>query len=583
MAAAADQAGGSVVLSSPTQGEVCTAITMRLLDSRRLTGPNLLLDRAGAVIEVSLEPGEAAAAVRKWREAARRILDAVGWVDEEVVARAFPGGASLAVSAPIDALYAATEVNEWAWSAAEAAMEGLPEPGLGEAAARLRGAIERERNPRLLALRDAAAAHGVAFLSDDRLASVGLGTGSLSWPVGELPDPREVDWSAVYDIPVLLVTGTNGKTTTVRLLGSIAAAAGKVPGITSTDRIEVGSEVIDRGDFSGPGGARTLLRDSRVEIAILETARGGMLRRGLAVNRADAALVTNIAADHLGEFGILDLPALAAAKLVLARTLGPEGRLVLNADDPELTAAAETLAQPVIWFSLDPGNPTVRAHLAVGGEAVLFVDEALVLAHGGDRTEVVRAEEVPVTLGGAARYNVANALAAIGMAAAVGLPFAAIGAGLRSLSSNLGRNTLLELGGVHILLDYAHNPHGMAAIVEVASKLPGKRKLILLGQAGDRDDEALRELARAIQPLHPDRIVVKELPEMLRGRGLGETPSILQDELLRLGFAPEAVEITETEMEGVRHALAWAEPGDLLVLLVHTQRDEVLELLSARI
>ena len=135
---------------------------------------------------------------------------------------------------------------------------------------------------------------------DDDRVSVGLGTGSLSWRTDEIPDPSTVDWSAVHDVPVLLVTGTNGKTTTVRLLGAIAAAASRVPGLTSTDRIEVGGDLVDAGDFSGPGGARTLLRDRRVEIAILETARGGMLRRGLAVDRADAALVTNIAADHLG-------------------------------------------------------------------------------------------------------------------------------------------------------------------------------------------------------------------------------------------------------------------------------------------
>jgi cyanophycin synthetase len=543
---------------------------MKLLDSRRLTGPNLLLAGAGAAIEVSLDPGEAETAVAAWRENARRLLDAIGWEKEEIAVRAFPGGASLAISAPIDALYAATEVNEAAW-------DGEDVTG---AAARLREEIERETNPALLALRDAAAAHGVAFLWDDDRASVGLGTGSLSWRTDEIPDPAAIDWSAVHDVPVLLVTGTNGKTTTVRLLGAIAEAAGRVAGLTSTDRVELGGEVLERGDYSGPGGARTLLRDRRVEIAILETARGGMLRRGLAVDWADAALVTNIAADHLGEFGIHDLAALTEAKLVIARGLKAGGRLVLNADDAELTAAAGRLDVPILWFSPDAANPRVESHLAAGGEACFLEDGALVLARGAERTAVTRVEEIPLTLGGAARHNVANALAAIGLAAAAGLPVEAMAAGLRSLTSNPGRATLLDLGGAHLLIDYAHNPQGMAAMVELAVKLPGDRRLLLVGQAGDRDDAALRELALAIQPLRPDRIVVKELPEMLRGREPGEVSKVLREELLRLGSAPESVTLAGSELDGVRQALAWAQPEDLLILLLHAQRDDVLALLD---
>ena len=553
---------------------------MDRLDSRRLTGPNLLLDRPGAIIEVSLSPEQAAAAVAAWASQVRRMLDAVGWRGEEIAARTFAGGASLAISAPIDALYTATEINDWAWDAVEAELAGRQAPDFQSAAARLRDEIAREANPPLLALRDAAAARGVSFLSDDRAASVGLGKGSLTWPVRDLPDPEEVDWDKVRDIPVLLVTGTNGKTTTVRLLAAIVDASEQMAGVTSTDQIEVGGELIERGDFSGPGGARTLLRDRRVEVAILETARGGLLRRGLAVNRAAAALVTNIAADHLGEFGILDLPSLAAAKLVVTRAVGPEGRVVLNADDPRLAAAAPALSAPILWFSLDPGNPLVKKALAAGGEAVYLQDGALVLARGGQCTEITRVEAVPVAFGGAARYNVANALAAIGMAAAIGIPAEAMATGLRRVGNspddNPGRANLFERDGVRVLLDYAHNPHGLTALLDIARTLPAERRLLLLGQAGDRDDEALRDFVRAALPFQPDRVVVKELPEMLRGRQPGEVPAILEDELRRLGIPPERIERADSELAGVRKALAEARPGDLVMLLVHTQREEVL-------
>jgi cyanophycin synthetase len=562
---------------------------MDRLDSRRLTGPNLLLDRPGAIIEVSLSPEQAAAAIAAWAALVRRMLDAVGWTGEEIAARTFAGGASLAISAPIDALYTATEINDWAWDAVEAELAGRQAPDFQSAAARLRDEIAREANPPLLALRDAAAAHGVSFLSDDRAASVGLGKGSLTWPVRDLPDPEEVDWNQVRDIPVLLVTGTNGKTTTVRLLAAMVDASEQMAGVTSTDQIEVGGELIERGDFSGPGGARTLLRDRRVEVAILETARGGLLRRGLAVDRAAAALVTNIAADHLGEFGILDLPSLAVAKLVVTRAVGPEGRVVLNADDPQLVAAAAAFSAPVLWFSLDPGNPVVRQALAAGGEAVYLQDGALVLARGGDDRkeiiEITRVEAVPVAFGGAARHNVANALAAIGMASAIGIPAEAMATGLRRVGNspedNPGRANLFTRDGVRVLLDYAHNPHGLTALLDIARTLPAERRLLVLGQAGDRDDEALRDFVRAALPFQPDRIVVKELPEMLRGRQPGEVPAILEDELRRLGIPQERIERAGSELEGVQKALAEARPGDLVVLLVHTQREEVLEVIRA--
>ncbi|HZF07891.1 MAG TPA: Mur ligase family protein [Thermoanaerobaculia bacterium] len=555
---------------------------MQILESRRLTGRNLLLDRAGAVLDVTLGPGEAAV-VELWREWARRLLDALGWSRETIAVRPFPGGASLAFSAPIDVLYAATEVNEAAWAAAAAVLSGAPEPPIEEEVARLAGLIRAEANPRLLALQTAAAAHRVSFLWDAEAATVGLGIGSRTFPIGDLPAPEAIVWWQIYDVPMALVTGTNGKTTTVRLTAAMAQAAGRVAGLTSTDLVQVGSEVLEKDDFSGPEGARLLLRDPRVELAVLETARGGILRRGLPGARATAALVTNIAADHLGEYGIHDLASLAEAKLVVARAVPPDGRVILNADDPELARAAlagRTGPAPVTWFSLDP------THLAAGGEAVLLDGETLVLARSGRRDVVTTLAEVPIAHGGAARYNVANALAAIGLAAALGLPIPAMAAGLAGFTptpeDNPGRANLFERNGVRILLDYAHNPHGLAALLELARALPAERRLILLGQAGDRDDAAIRELARTAWSLQPDRVVLKELPAMLRGRQPGEVPALLEAELRRLGAPPEKLERAGSDVEAVERALAWARSGDLLVLLVHTDREAILARLSER-
>jgi UDP-N-acetylmuramyl tripeptide synthase len=560
---------------------------MKLLDSRRLTGPNLLWDLEGAVLDVSLADDEAGPLAEAWVRQAGRILEAVGWGAEELCVRRFAGGANLGMSAQVDRLYTATEVNEWALDAAVAELAGRPpsDADLAEAAARLREATERERNPAMLALRDAANRRRVSFLWDADYLTLGRGSGSMTWAMSDLPTPREVPWDQVFDIPVLLVTGTNGKTTTVRLLASMLRAAGVVVGTTSTDRVEVDGEVLDRGDCSGPGGARTLLRDRRVEVAVLETARGGILRRGLAVARADAAAVTNVAADHLGEFGINDLAALAEAKLVPARVVRPQGRVVLNADDPELRARTGNFGAPVVWFSLDPDQPGFD-DLLVAGHAGCTLEQGELVRYGEERRQVIaRVDEVPIAFGGAARHNIANALCAIGLAGAVGLSLDAMREGLRSFrgtpGDNPGRGNLFEVNGARVLLDYAHNPHGLAALTAFAASLPAARRLLVLGQAGDRQGPEIRELARVAWSFRPDLTVVKELPEMLRGRSAGEVPAILEDELRRLGAPADSIVRAADDTDAARKALALARPGDLVVLLVHTRRAEVLELLGS--
>ena len=227
--------------------------------------------------------------------------------------------------------------------------------------------------------------------------------------------------------------------------------------------------------------------------------------------------------------------------------------------------------------------------LAAGGEACFLDGGALVLARGKgksrERIEVTRVKDVPVTFGGAARHNVANALAAIAMASTIGIPAEAMATGLSRVSNtpahNPGRANTFERDGVRILLDYAHNPHGLTALLDIANALPAERRLLLLGQAGDRTDEAIRDLARAALSFQADRIVIKEIPEMLRGRPPGEIPAILEDELLRNGVPAGRIEHAASEAEGARLLLDQARAGDLVVLLVHTQREAVVEMLGA--
>jgi hypothetical protein len=257
---------------------------MEYLDARRLTGPNVLSDKAGSILDVSCTADDADRLIPFCESKIRLMLDAVGWSQEFVGNIRLAGGVSIAFSGPIDALYAASAINEWVWACCDAEFNGAASPDFEETIASIKEAIAGEVNPPLLVLEQAAIAHGVSFLWDDDEVSVGLGTGSETWAVGELPDPSEVDWSAIHDIPTAIITGTNGKTTTVRIANHILQTAGRMVGMSSTDWISVNDSIIDRDDWSGPGGARMVLRQKDVDVAILETARGGLLRRGLGVN-----------------------------------------------------------------------------------------------------------------------------------------------------------------------------------------------------------------------------------------------------------------------------------------------------------
>ncbi|MEM7581869.1 MAG: Mur ligase family protein [Acidobacteriota bacterium] len=552
---------------------------MKLRDSRRLTGPNILWQRASAVIDVALEPDEPTTTlIDAWQRHARTILEAIDWSTEELAHRVFASGVSLAISAPIDALYAATEVNEWAFEATVAELKGQPHPALEEAAQRVRQMIAKERNPAVLAMQAAAAEHRVAFLWDDDAISVGMGSGSRCWPSDAIPDPQGVDWRNVHDIPVAMITGTNGKTTTVRLLASMARAAGLEPGVSSTDGCWVAGEEIGEGDYSGPGGARLVLRDPRVDIALLETARGGMLRRGLGVERADVAIITNVAEDHLGEWGVHDLDELVETKFIVEKGTR---RLVLNADDPKLSSRPDRRGLRRVWFGCDHDALVVQANVETGDMTTVLEGDELVLHDHGGREVVARLDQVPMTLGGAARHNVYNALGAICVALRLGLPLAAVREGLASFDSsaeeNPGRLNRFDLGGVQAIVDFAHNPHGLEALLEMGRALPAKRRLVLVGQAGDREDEAIRELPRMVWKTHPDRVILKELVKNLRGRELGEVPALMADEFLRLGAAEGTLERAANELAAVVQALRWAKPGDLLLLITHEERARVLD------
>lgn len=567
-----------------------------IVDSRRLMGANWYSAQPGTVLEVRMDDEAARRAVDQWPYEARTLATALGWTDAQFVSRHGTREATCFLTAPLDGLMTATAVAERAWVRAEAYIAAQDDAArtvadLAHDLPPLRAALAEERarlQPVVALAREAAARH-LAFQLDDEACSAGSGAGGVTWPLDALPGSTAVPWDTLHDVPTVLVTGSNGKTTTTRLVAAMFRAAGRTTGWSCSDGVFIADRQASRelatGDYTGPAGARLVLRDRAVEAAVLETARGGILRRGLASTRATAAVITNISMDHFGEYGVHSLRDLAEVKAVVARVIHDGGRLVLNADDAQLVALAPSLPVPTIWFSTNDQHPLVLAGVSTHGDGAVLHEGHVLVAHDGVWTDVGQVHDMPITMHGKAPHNIANVLAAALVACCAGVSPAAVHGALwqfgSDASDNEGRLHRRLLGGVTILTDYAHNPDGIRALAELAASLPADRRLLVLGQAGNRDDAQLRALAHAAwRTLPADRMIIKEMVTMLRGRAPGEIPAVLASGLIDAGAPAERISVVPSEFEAVREALHWARPGDLLVLPVHVERKRVESLLA---
>lgn len=555
---------------------------MELLDARRLTGPSIIADGPGSILDVRCTEDEAEPFVRAWKANVQNMHEVLGWKKPVCVARRMLSGVSVAFSSPIDRLYAASELNEWAYaaSAAELGIE-VEIPDFDETVAALKISAAEEANPELLELVDAAARRNKPLLWDDDFVSIGHGRTSQIWGVRELPE--SIDWDAHDDVPIGLVTGTNGKTTTVRLATHIVREASLNVGLSSTDWIAVNDRIIDRGDWSGPGGARAVLRECDVDVAILESARGGLLRRGLGVDKADAALITNIAEDHLGDFGSQDVHELLNIKWVTSRAVRRSGTLILNADDELLVAKAPEHRGEISWFSLDANNTVVADSLAAGGRAFILDDGVLKVVTSDESVDICAAADIPITLGGAARHNVANALAAAALTWYLGISLENIQSGLKSMSQaeNPGRCNVYDIDGVKVLVDFAHNPAAMHALFDMAQAISAERRVLCFGQAGDRPDGLIRDMTRDAAGIGLDKVIVSELAQYHRGREHGDVFAVIRDELVGCGLDESAIAHYEEETESFDAALEWAQPGDLVIMLALGGSGPIQERLAA--
>ncbi|WP_018155979.1 cyanophycin synthetase [Demetria terragena] len=391
-------------------------------------------------------------------------------------------------------------------------------------------------------------------------------------------------------VPIVAVTGTNGKTTTSRMLAHIMKGLGRKVGMTSTDGIVIDERLVIKADASGPRSARMVLQNPRVDLAVMEVARGGILREGLGYDRNDVAIVTNVQADHLGQRGIDTVEQLARVKSVVVEAVPRDGFAVLNADDPLVRAMRRRCSGTVIWFSLAAPGSDVRefidGQLRRGARAVVLDPsergEMIVLKQGKRSMPLAWTHLLPSTFGGTARMNVANALAATGAAFALDAPLHDVRQGLRTFDTTYyqspGRLNRLDVNNIEVFVDYCHNPPGMERVGEFVDGYVKHRqgstshrisRIGMVGAAGDRRDDDIRELGRVAARFF-DVLVVRE-DENLRRRTPGEAAELLAEgarESMADGARCRVLDIVPQETEATRHAIVRANAGDLVMLCV---------------
>lgn len=388
-------------------------------------------------------------------------------------------------------------------------------------------------------------------------------------PVGEAVIDMLFPEGTKYTVPTVAVTGTNGKTTTTRLISHILMVAGRQVGMTSTDAVTVDNNPILIGDYSGPDGAKSVMRDNHVEYAVLEVARGGILRRGLGFQRCDVGVLLNVTSDHLGFNGIDTLDQLARVKSTVLDAVDKEGFGVLNADDPRVLEKLDKLRGIPMLFSKDENHPALQKNLEGGHCNVTINDDKIVIQKPAGTVEVAKIIEIPITFEGRAVFNVENVLAAVAATYALGIPEDKIEAGVLSFSPSIGqspgRMNIIDVGDFKVLIDYGHNIGAIHATGEFIQKLMPGRKIRMASGVGNRRFEDMEDFGEAMAKYYDHIVLADSSPRI---RKLGETADHVKTGLMRGGMSEDQITLCYKEAEATQLALNMAEPGDLVILQV---------------
>ncbi|MET0751965.1 MAG: cyanophycin synthetase, partial [Pyrinomonadaceae bacterium] len=369
-------------------------------------------------------------------------------------------------------------------------------------------------------------------------------------------------------VPIFAITGTNGKTTVTRLIAHILKGSGLTVGFTTTDGTYIQNQQIVAGDNTGPVSAQLVLKDPSVQVAVLETARGGIIRSGLGYDFCDVGVVTNIAADHLGLKDINTLEDLARVKSVVPRSVGKNGFAVLNAEDENVYWMRKWVDGECVYFSMNENNENIQKHARKGGICCVYENGFITLLKGKWKVRVEKVTNVPITFGGRAGFMIQNALAATLACFVQGVSIEDIRTALTTFTAGTaqtpGRLNFIEIGNFTVLMDYAHNPAGLTALLNFIKKLPHKHHTVILNGTGDRRDDDLREMGKLCGE-NFERIIIRK-GNYLRGRDEQNMYELLKQGIESSGKEP-AVRIIPDSRDAIHHTLKHARKGELIVTL----------------
>lgn len=377
-------------------------------------------------------------------------------------------------------------------------------------------------------------------------------------------------------IPIFAITGTNGKTTTTRLIAHILKGSGRTVGFTTTDGTYIQNQQIVQGDNTGPVSAQLVLKDPTVDVAVLETARGGIIRSGLGFDHADIGVVLNVAADHLGLKDVNTLEDLARVKSVVPRAVGKRGYAVLNAEDPLVYRMKELVDGKVVCFSMDENNVNIKRRAERGRISCVYENGFVTILKGKWKVRVEKVTNIPLTYGGRAEFMIQNVLAATLACFVHGVSIEDIRVGLTTFNAGTaqtpGRLNFIEVGTVTVLMDYAHNPAGFTGLTKFISKLPNKYRTVVMNVPGDRRDDDIREMGEIAGEAF-DRIVIRA-GHYLRGRDAGDIAKLIQEGISRSAREPQ-VRIIPESRDAIQHAIKYARKGELVVTLADIVPDDI--------
>lgn len=396
---------------------------------------------------------------------------------------------------------------------------------------------------------------------------------NVAKPFVDMLFPPEVS----FDVPIVAVTGTNGKTTTAKLIAHALKYSGKMVGFAGTTGVEIDGVAIVSGDYSGPEGSSIVLREPTVDLAVLEVARGGIIRRGLGFDSCSVGVLLNVDEDHIGVDGVEDLEELALVKSAVIEVVRESGVSVINADDPTVIGLKGRAGGQLILFSMHPEDETITQHLGSGGTAVVLQDGDVVIHSSEPSVHILPVHEAPITMSGVATFNIANVLAAVAALHGLGIPVPMIRTGIStfhpSATQNPGRMNLIDFITFKVILDYGHNVPAVKAMGSALPHITKGRKIVVAHGTGNRLDEQIKEFGAALANVY-DHLIVTDADQ--RQRGTGETPVLVRAGALENGFAEDKVEVVNDPIEALDHAFSVVRSGDLIVIQV----DEVAPMLK---